>query len=40
MYLSVLPLQEAAFARDNRIALSASLEIFGSAGTVILAILL
>jgi APA family basic amino acid/polyamine antiporter len=40
MYLSVLPLQEAAFARDNRIALSASLEIFGSAGTVILAILI
>jgi APA family basic amino acid/polyamine antiporter len=40
MYLSVLPLQEAAFARDNRIALSASLEIFGAAGTVILAILI
>jgi APA family basic amino acid/polyamine antiporter len=40
MYLSVLPLQEAAFARDNRIALSASLEIFGGAGTIILAVLI
>lgn len=40
MYLSVLPLNEAAFAKDNRIALSASLEIFGAAGTTILAILI
>jgi len=40
MYLSVLPLQEAAFAKDNRIALSASLEIFGAAGTTILAIMI
>jgi APA family basic amino acid/polyamine antiporter len=40
MYLSVLPLQEAAFARDNRIALSASLQIFGGAGTIILAVLI
>jgi APA family basic amino acid/polyamine antiporter len=40
MYVSVLPLQEAAFAKDNRIALSASLEIFGAAGTTILAIMI
>lgn len=40
MYLSVLPLQDLAFARDNRIALSASQEIFGAAGTTILAILI
>lgn len=40
MYLSVLPIQDLAFARDNRIALSASQEIFGAAGTTILAILI
>lgn len=40
MYLSVLPLNVAAFARDNRIALSASQEIFGAAGTTILALLI
>jgi basic amino acid/polyamine antiporter, APA family len=40
MYISVLPLQEAAFAKDNRIALSASLQIFGAAGTIIIAIMI
>jgi APA family basic amino acid/polyamine antiporter len=40
MYLSVLPLQELAFAKDNRIALSVSNEIFGANGTYILAILI
>lgn len=40
MYLSVLPLNELAFARDNRIALSVSTEIFGASGTVILAVLI
>ena len=40
MYLAVLPVNELAFAKDNRIALSASLEIFGAAGTTILAILI
>ena len=40
MYLSVLPIQQLAFATDNRIALSVSNEIFGSSGTIILAILI
>ena len=40
MYLSVLPLQELAFATDNRIALSVSNKIFGSSGTIILAVLI
>ena len=40
MYLSVLPLQQLAFATDNRIALSVSNEIFGSNGTIILALLI
>lgn len=40
MYLSVLPLNQLAFATDNRIALSVSNEIFGSSGTIILAILI
>jgi APA family basic amino acid/polyamine antiporter len=40
MYLAVLPIQDLAFARDNRIALSASQEIFGAAGSTILAILI
>ena len=40
MYLSVLPIHELAFAKDNRIALSASQEIFGAAGTTILAIMI
>jgi APA family basic amino acid/polyamine antiporter len=40
MYLSVLPVHDLAFAKDNRIALSASQEIFGAAGTTILAIMI
>ena len=40
MYLSVLPLQDLAFAKDNRIALSVSNEIFGNNGTIILALLI
>ncbi|NTS42143.1 amino acid permease [Flavisolibacter sp. BT320] len=40
MYLSVLPLNELAFATDNRIALSVANEIFGAAGTTILALLI
>ena len=40
MYLSVLPLHELAFATDNRIALSVSNKIFGSDGTIILAVLI
>ncbi len=40
MYLSVLPVQQLAFATDNRIALSVSNEIFGSSGTIILALLI
>ena len=40
MYLSVLPLDQLAFAKDNRIALSVSTEIFGNNGTVFLAILI
>jgi basic amino acid/polyamine antiporter, APA family len=40
MYLAVLPLHDAAFAVDNRIALSASQQIFGAAGTTILAVLI
>ncbi|MCU7549652.1 amino acid permease [Chitinophagaceae bacterium LB-8] len=40
MFLAVLPINELAFAKDNRIALSASQEIFGAAGTSILAIMI
>lgn len=40
MYVSVLPVQDLAFARDNRIALSVSNEIFGNNGTIILAVLI
>ena len=40
MYLSVLPLDQLAFAKDNRIALSVSNEIFGESGTVLLAVLI
>ena len=40
MYISVLPVNELAFAKDNRIALSVSNEIFGSSGTIILALLI
>jgi basic amino acid/polyamine antiporter, APA family len=40
MYISVLPLEQLAFAKDNRIALSVSNEIFGAIGTTILALLI
>lgn len=40
MYLTVLPLDQLAFAKDNRIALSVATEIFGINGTGILAILI
>jgi len=40
MYISVLPLNDLAFATDNRIALSVSNEIFGAIGTTILAVLI
>lgn len=40
MYISVLPLEQLAFAKDNRIALSVSNEIFGAIGTTILAVLI
>ena len=40
MYVSVLPVQDLAFAKDNRIALSVSNEIFGASGTIILALLI
>ena len=40
MYLGVLPLEQLAFAKDNRIALSVSNEIFGSIGTTVLAVLI
>ena len=40
MYVSVLPFEQLAFAKDNRIALSVSNEIFGTIGTTILAVLI
>lgn len=40
MYIAVLPIDQLAFATDNRIALSVSNEIFGAIGTTILAILI
>ncbi|RYF81187.1 MAG: amino acid permease, partial [Chitinophagaceae bacterium] len=40
MYIAVLPLNELAFAKDNRIALSVSNVIFGDFGTKFLAILI
>ncbi|HEX8314772.1 MAG TPA: amino acid permease [Flavisolibacter sp.] len=40
MYVSVLPIEQLAFAKDNRIALSVSNEIFGAVGTTILAVLI
>jgi len=40
MYVSVLPLEQLAFATDNRVALSVSNEIFGAIGTTILAVLI
>ena len=40
VYLATVPLHELAFAKDNRVALSASEAIFGSSGTVIIAIMI
>jgi basic amino acid/polyamine antiporter, APA family len=40
MYLAVLPIEQLAFAKDDRIALSVSNQIFGDAGTKILAVLI
>ncbi|MFN2440013.1 MAG: APC family permease, partial [Chitinophagaceae bacterium] len=40
MYLAVLPVNDLAFAKDNRIALSVSNEIFGAIGTTFLALLI
>jgi len=40
MYLTVLPLDQLAFAKDNRIALSVATDIFGTNGTIILAVLI
>ncbi|MEJ7587617.1 MAG: amino acid permease [Ferruginibacter sp.] len=37
VYLATVPLNELAFAKDNRVALSASEAIFGSSGTIIIA---
>ena len=37
MYLAVLPIEQLAFAKDNRIAVSVSNEIFGVSGAIILA---
>jgi basic amino acid/polyamine antiporter, APA family len=40
VYLSTVPLNELAFAKDNRVALSASEAIFGAYGTTIIAIMI
>ncbi len=40
IYLANVPLNELAFAKDNRVALSASEAIFGSSGTAIIAIMI
>lgn len=40
MYLSVLDLNEIATAKDGRVALEASLKIFGSAGTIVIALMI
>ncbi len=40
MYLSVLDLQEIATAKDGRVSLAASLKIFGSAGTIVIALMI
>ncbi len=40
VYLAVVPLHELAFAKDNRVALSASEAIFGSSGTIIIAVMI
>src|SRR6187549_1368130 len=40
VYLATVPLHELAFAKDNRVALSASEAIFGSGGTIIIAVMI
>jgi APA family basic amino acid/polyamine antiporter len=40
VYLATVPLNELAFAKDNRVALSASDAIFGNSGTVIIAVMI
>jgi APA family basic amino acid/polyamine antiporter len=40
MYISVLPIEQLAFAKDNRIALSVANEIFGSLGTTLIALMI
>lgn len=40
VYLATVPLNELAFAKDNRVALSASQAIFGNSGTVIIAVMI
>jgi basic amino acid/polyamine antiporter, APA family len=40
VYLATVPVHELAFAKDNRVALSASEAIFGSSGTIIIAIMI
>ena len=40
VYLATVPLNELAFAKDNRVALSASEAIFGSSGTMIIAVMI
>ena len=40
VYLATVPVHELAFAKDNRVALSASEAIFGSSGTIIIAVMI
>jgi basic amino acid/polyamine antiporter, APA family len=40
MYLSVLDLNEIATAKDGRVSLSASMKIFGDAGTIVIAVMI
>jgi basic amino acid/polyamine antiporter, APA family len=40
VYLATVPLADLAFAKDNRVALSASEAIFGSSGTIIIAVMI
>ncbi|MBC8051815.1 MAG: amino acid permease [Sphingobacteriaceae bacterium] len=40
MYISVLPIEQLAFAKDNRIALSVATQVFGTFGTTLIAIMI
>lgn len=40
MYIAVLPLQEIAFAENDRVAVTASKAIFGNAGTIVIAVMI